>query len=95
MGFVKTPEEIALIERELSAPRWSGEHLSIQFLTEPATVERLLPPPLDPAATPVATVTVGRWQSNCLGDFSGGVLNLAARHDGVDGAYVVVIYVDR
>lgn len=93
-GFVKTPEEIALIERELSAPRWSGELLSIQFLTESATVERLLPPPLAPAAAPVATVTVGRWQSNCLGDFTGGALSLAARHDGVEGAYVVVIYMD-
>ncbi len=94
MGFVKTPDEIAQIERELSAPSWSGELLSIQFLTEAATIERLLPPPLAPGPLPLATVTVGRWQSNCLGDFAGGVLNLAARHDGIDGTYVLVIYMD-
>jgi acetoacetate decarboxylase len=95
MGFVKTPEEIERIERELSAPRWSGEWLSVQFLTEPNTVERLLPPPLEPGEEPLATVTVGRWQSNCLGDFSGGVVNLSARHDSIDGSYVLALYMDR
>ncbi len=94
MGFVKTPEEIALIERQLSAPRWSGEVLSIQFLTEASTVERLLPPPLEPTDEPLATVTVGRWQSNCVGDFGGGSIYLAASHDGVEGSYVVMIYMD-
>jgi acetoacetate decarboxylase len=94
MGFVKTPGEIDLIERELSAPRWSGEWLSVQFITDPDTYERLLPPPLEPREEPLATVTVGRWQSNCLGDFSGAVVNLAARHDGVDGSYVLALYMD-
>jgi acetoacetate decarboxylase len=95
VGYVKTPEEIERIERELSAPRWSGEWLSIQFLTESTTLERLLPPPLAPGPEPIATVSVGRWQSNCLGDFSGGVLNLAARHGDVAGTYVLALYMDR
>jgi acetoacetate decarboxylase len=94
MSFVKTTAEIALIERALSAPRWSGEHLSIQFLTDPGTVGRLLPPPLEPADAPVVTVSVGRWQSNCLGDFAGGALYLSARHEGVEGFYALVIYMD-
>jgi acetoacetate decarboxylase len=95
MGFVKTREEIEQIEDKLSAPRWRGEWLAIQFLTDPATVERLLPPPLQPAPEALATATVGRWQSNCLGDFCGGVLSLAACYDGVDGSYPLVIYMDR
>lgn len=94
MGFIKTPAEIERIERELSAPRWSGEWLSVQFLTTAATHARLLPPPLQPADEPLATVGVGRWQSNCLGDFAGAVVNLAARYDGVDGAYVLALYMD-
>lgn len=94
MGYVKTPEEIRRIEQALSAPGWSGELLSMQFLTDPDTLERLLPPPLEPQPTPLATVTVGRWQSNCLGWFAGGTLSLAATHDGVDGMYVLVIYMD-
>jgi acetoacetate decarboxylase len=95
MGFVKTPEEIERIERALSAPRWGGEWLSVQFLTESATHERLLPPPLQPGDEPLATVTVGRWQSNCLGDFSGAVLSLAGRYGGVDGSYVLALYMGQ
>jgi len=94
VGFVKTPDQIARIEHELSTPRWSGEWLSIQFLTEPATVGRLLPPPLEPAPRPVAAVTVGRWQSSCLGEFAGGSLSLAARHGDEEGSYVLALYMD-
>ncbi|HEY1510958.1 MAG TPA: acetoacetate decarboxylase family protein [Solirubrobacteraceae bacterium] len=92
MGFVKTPAEIERIERELSAPRWSGEWLSVQFLTERTTHARLLPPPLQPCDEPLAAVTVGRWQSNCLGDFTGAVVNLAAQYEGVEGSYVLALY---
>jgi acetoacetate decarboxylase len=95
MGFVKTAAEVVQIEDRLSAPRWNGEWLSTQFLTEPATVAHLLPPPLQPAGAPLATVTVGRWQSNCLGEFSGGVLNLAARHNGIEGSYVLALYMEQ
>lgn len=94
MGFVKTDQEISRIEAELSATRWSGEWLSVRFLTDPGTLERLLPPGLEPASEPVATVTVGRWESNCLGDFSGGALYLPARHGEIDGGYVLALYID-
>jgi acetoacetate decarboxylase len=92
VGFVTTPAEIERIERELSAPRWSGEWLSVQFLTERATHARLLPPPLEPCDEPLAAVTVGRWQSNCLGDFTGAVVNLTAQYEGVEGSYVLALY---
>ena len=59
MGFVKTADEIARIEDELASARWTGAWLSMQFLTEPETVRRLLPPPLQPAAEPLAAVSVG------------------------------------
>jgi acetoacetate decarboxylase len=94
MGFVKTPEEIARIEQELSAPRWDGQWLSVQFLTDRDTHRRLLPPPLQPADLPIVGATVGRWHSTCLGDFAGGVVNLAARHGDVEGSYVLALYLD-
>jgi hypothetical protein len=73
VGFVKTPEEIEAIERVLSEPRFvSGERLTVEFLTDSEVVERLLPPPLEMAHTPSVYATVGRWRSNCLGDFAGG-----------------------
>lgn len=95
MGFVRTPAEIRRIEDGFASARWSGEWLSVQFLTDPVTVDRLLPPPLAPASEPLATATIGRWQSNCIGDFAGGVLNISASYDGIDGAYVLALYLDR
>lgn len=94
MSWVKTPEEVARIEDALAGAWWSGEWLAIQFLTRPAIVERLLPPPLEPAAEPIANVTVGRWHSSCLGSWSGAVVNVAARHEGHEGGYPLVMYMD-
>jgi acetoacetate decarboxylase len=96
MGFVKRTEEIARIEHALSHPRFvNGEMLTVDFLTDPAVVEHVLPPPLEPADAPAVTAMVGRWQSNCVGDFFGGAIYVAARHDGVDGQYVLAMYMDN
>jgi acetoacetate decarboxylase len=96
MGFVKRPEEIARIEHALSHPRFvNGEMLSVEFLTDPATVEHVLPPPLEPTGEPRVTAMVGRWQSNCVGDFYGGAIYVSARHEGIDGQYVLAMYMDN
>jgi acetoacetate decarboxylase len=96
MGFVKRPEEIARIEHALSHPRFvNGEMLSVEFLTDPDVVADVLPPPLEPADAPHITAMIGRWQSNCVGDFFGGAIYVAARHDGIDGAYVLAMYMDN
>ncbi len=86
MGFVKTPEEISRIEHALSHPRFvNGEMLSVDFLTDADVVAQLLPPPLEPGDSPLVSAMVGRWQSNCVGDFFGGAIYVSARHEGVDG----------
>ena len=96
MGFVKRPEEIARIEHALSHPRFvNGEMLSVEFLTDPAVVEEVLPPPLEPSDTPRISAMIGRWQSNCVGDFYGGAIYMAARHEGIDGQYVLAMYMDN
>jgi acetoacetate decarboxylase len=96
MGFVKRPEEIARIQHALSHPRFvNGEMLSVDFLTDPGVVAHVLPPPLEPADTPRVTAMIGRWQSNCVGDFHGGAIYVSARHDGVDGDYVLAMYMDN
>jgi acetoacetate decarboxylase len=95
MSFVKTPEEIARIEQALQHPRFvNGEMLSVDFLTDPEFTAAVLPPPLQPADAPRVTAMVGRWQSNCVGDFYGGAIYVAARHDGLDGDYVLAMYMD-
>jgi acetoacetate decarboxylase len=96
MGFVKRPDEIERIERALSRPRFvNAEMLSVAFHTDPEVVAHILPPPLQPAAEPRVTAMIGRWQSNCVGDFHGGAIYVAARHDEVDGEYVLAMYMDN
>jgi len=95
MGYVKTPEEITEIEHALSHPRFvNGEMLSIDFLTDPAVVAEILPPPLQPGEQPVINAMVGRWQSNCVGDFYGGALYVHARYGELAGAYVLSMWMD-
>jgi acetoacetate decarboxylase len=95
MGYVKTAEEIGRIEHALSHPRFvNGEMLSIDFLTEPDVVAKILPPPLAATNDPMLTAMIGRWQSNCVGDFYGGAIYVAAQHDGVEGRYVLSMWMD-
>ncbi|HEX8753298.1 MAG TPA: acetoacetate decarboxylase family protein [Solirubrobacterales bacterium] len=93
MGFVKRPEEIARIEHALSFPRFvGGQMLSVEFLTDESVVAEVLPPPLEPTETPQVRAMVGRWQSNCVGDFHGGSIYVMAQHEGVVGEYVLAMY---
>lgn len=96
MGLVRSEEEIARIQQVLSKPRFvNGEMLSVDFLTDPAVLAHLLPPGLEATATPRVTAMVGRWQSNCVGDFDGGAIYLEARHGDLVGDYVLAMYMDR
>ncbi len=95
MGFVKTPEEIARIEAVIGNPSFSGaQALSVEFLVEPGFVEEVLPPPLEAVEEPRMRAMVGRWQSNCVGSFSGGAVYISVRHEGVDGDYNFFQYMD-
>jgi len=95
MGFVKTPEEIARIEHVMANPRFvTAEMLNVDFLSDPDVVAHILPPPLEPADQPRLSAMVGRWRSNCVGDYCGGAIYVAARHEGVEGDYVLAMYMD-
>ena len=60
-----------------------GEMLSVEFLTD-ASVDRarFCRRRWNRPTTPRVSAMVGRWQSNCVGDFFGGAIYVAARHDG-------------
>jgi acetoacetate decarboxylase len=93
MGFVRTPEEIERIQAAIANPVFpSAETLQVDFLTDPATIERILPPGLEPGDTPRVTASLGRWQSNCCGDFEGGAIFVSARHGELAGDYVLAQY---
>lgn len=96
MGFVRSRNEIKRIQQALSRPRFvNAEMLSVEFLTRPALLRRLLPPGLEPTGNPRVTAMVGRWQSNCVGDFDGGAIYLEAKHRKIVGDYVLAMYMDR
>jgi acetoacetate decarboxylase len=69
--------------------------LSVEFLTDESVVAEVLPPPLEPTDTPAVRAMVGRWQSNCVGDFFGGSIYVAAKHEGIEGEYVLAMYMDN
>ncbi|MEQ8234850.1 MAG: acetoacetate decarboxylase family protein [Gammaproteobacteria bacterium] len=96
MGFVRTPEEITRIQQALAKPRFvNAEMLAVDYLTHQSVVDHLLPPGLESTGTPRVTVMVGRWQSNCVGDFDGGAVYVEARHGDIVGDYVLAMYMDR
>lgn len=93
MSFVQTKTDITRIEAAMSKPRFvDAEMLSVDFLTDPDWVAAVLPPPLEPADQPRVTAMVGRWRSNCVGDYDGGALYVSARHEGRLGDYVLAMW---
>jgi acetoacetate decarboxylase len=95
VGFVKTATEVAAIERVQAEPHFvAGTRLTVEFHTDPDTYRRLLPPPLEPADEPLVVAGIGRWSSNCVGDYAGGSISLAARHRGVTGGFAVAMWMD-
>lgn len=91
--YVKSPEEVRRLLDVYARPSFlQARSLAVAFRTDPDVVRELLPPPLDPAAAPRATVSVydiGR--SNCVGAFSGASLNVACSYRGQDGWYCVTM----
>ena len=75
MGFVKTKEEVARIRAVLKQPRFvASEMLMVEFLTRPDIIKSVLPPGFEPVSEPLVTAMVGRWRSNCVGDYCGGAI---------------------
>jgi Acetoacetate decarboxylase (ADC) len=68
--------------------------LSIDFLTAPEIVRVILPPGLESAAEPLITAMVGRCRSNCVADFTGGAIYVAARHGDIGAPYVLAMFMD-
>jgi acetoacetate decarboxylase len=94
MGFVKTADEIAAIQHELSTPRFvATSTLSVVYETDPEAMQHALPPGFRVRGD-TARAKVGRWVSN-IGDFNGGALYLPATYEGLEGDYVIRMYMDR
>lgn len=95
VGLVRTASEIAAIEAVLANPRFvAAQTLTVEFLTTEELVRHVLPPTLEPLDEPSVLVTVGRWGSNCVGDFDGGAIYVGARYGDLVGAYTLAMYMN-
>jgi acetoacetate decarboxylase len=95
VGFVKSESEVQRIRAVLKQSRFvASEMLTIEFLTRPDFVKSVLPPGFEPAAEPSVTAMVGRWRSNCVGDYCGGAIYVQARYMGIEAPYVLAMFMD-
>jgi acetoacetate decarboxylase len=87
MGFVKSPEEISesLLKK---GEFYDAEVLTVYFETKSEVVERLLPPPLEPASLPIGAAFVANYPKTNFGvTYLESALFLLAQHNGEEGAY--------
>ena len=91
MGFVKSYEELGRMARE-TFEFYDAEMLTVMWETKPEIVERLLPPPLKPAAKPLASAFVAYYPKTNFGpSYYEGALLLRANFDGVEGNYCLAM----
>ncbi|RJP22371.1 MAG: hypothetical protein C4520_08265, partial [Candidatus Abyssobacteria bacterium SURF_5] len=87
MGFVKTYEEIAQMQRE-TGEFYEAQMLAVVWETKPEIVRRLLPPPLEPAERPLAFGFIADYPRTNFGvTYLEAALFLQARFKGETGAY--------
>ena len=87
MGFVKTVEEISE-KYQPNGEFYDAEVLTVYFETKSEVVERLLPPPLKPAALPIGAAFVANYPKTNFGViYLESALFLLAQHNGEEGAY--------
>jgi acetoacetate decarboxylase len=87
MGFVKSLEEIAESQR-VTAEFYGAEALIVYFFTKPEIVQKLLPPPLKPAAMPLGSVFLAHYPRTNFGvTYRESALLLAADFKGETGLY--------
>ncbi|HOM29451.1 MAG TPA: acetoacetate decarboxylase family protein [Deltaproteobacteria bacterium] len=87
MGFVKTFNEIMANTRS-TADFYDAEMLTVFWETKPEIVARLLPPPLKPAAMPIAMAFVAWYPAtNFDVTYHESALFVRARYNGEEGGY--------
>lgn len=91
--YVKATADVGRVQDVLAAPSFLDiRTLSLTFESDSAVIAELLPPPLEPAAAPQATVSVSEIRrSNCVGPFNGAAINLACRYNGEEGLYFLTM----
>lgn len=91
MGFIKTLEEVSEISQK-NGEFYDAEVLTVFFETKQEVVEKLLPPPLKPAALPVGGAFVANYPKTNFGvTYLESALFLLAQYNGEEGAFCLAM----
>jgi acetoacetate decarboxylase len=91
VGFVKSLEEIAQRTRD-RADFYGAEMLTVFWETKAEIVARLLPPPLEPAKTPLVAAFIANYPRTNFGvSYLEGALLLRASYKGEEGSYILAM----
>ena len=91
MGFIKNLDEIAEKYRK-NAEFYDAEVLTVYFETKQEIVEKLLPPPLQPAALPIGAAFVANYPKTNFGvTYLESAIFLLAQYNGEDGVYCLAM----
>jgi acetoacetate decarboxylase len=86
--------EIAAFQEVLQEVEFTGDNLSVNFRTTKDAVRDAIPPEFEIDAEPLMRVALGRFQSNCMAEFSGAVLSVGVKFNGVTARYPLIMYMD-
>jgi acetoacetate decarboxylase len=91
MGFIKSLDEI-IAKRHASSNFYDAEMLTVFWETKPDVVARLLPPPLEPAAYPLAIAFVANYpKTNFDMSYQESALFIRAVYKGQEGQYCLAM----
>ena len=95
MGFVKTKEELDAYYGLAYRKFYDARMLGVLFETRPEIVERLLPPPLEPADAPAGMMFIADYQRTNLGPgYHEAALFLRCRYQDEVGSYCLSMPID-
>ncbi len=89
----RSPEQLANREvQATSVGAWATSLVAV-YETDPAIIAAVLPPPIQPGAEPLVKVTVASVDLGRPGlpPFGAGSFSVAARHEGTEGWYALVM----
>lgn len=96
MGFVKTPEELDSYYDLAFRKFYDASMLGVLFETRPEIVQRLLPPPLEPADAPGGMIFIADYPKTNLGPgYREGALFLRCEYKGEAGSYCLSMPIDN
>jgi acetoacetate decarboxylase len=96
MSFRRSDDEVKAVLQRFSEPHFTNAQiLQVDFQTTEAAASAVLPPGFSAVDGLRCYARVGRWTSNCVGDFDGGSLCIEVEHQGQRGYLVLAMYMNN